>query len=142
MTLEAYFPTLAATGFRVTSSATAGYNCFAWAAGADDVWWEPDPAGDGFWPAGVVRERTLPAVAAAFGTLGYTSCTDGARELGFEKVAVYAMNDRPTHAARQLLDGRWTSKLGALEDIQHELGGLVGQEYGDVALFLRRPLRP
>jgi hypothetical protein len=142
MSLEDYFPALASTGYRVTSPAAAAYNCFAWAVGVDDLWWEPDPGDDGYWPAGVKREQTLPAIAAAFGTLGFLSCSDGALEPGFEKVAIYALGDRPTHAARQKSDGRWTSKLGPLEDIEHELAGLVGQEYGTVALFLRRPVKP
>ena len=37
-----------------------------------------------------------------------------------------------------MADGRWTSKIGPFEDIEHELAGLTGQEYGDVAMYLRR----
>ena len=48
----------------------------------------------------------------------------------------------PTHAARQFPGGRWTSKLGPAEDIEHELEELAGPLYGEVVLILRRPARP
>ena len=46
----------------------------------------------------------------------------------------------PNHAARQLGSGMWTSKIGALADIQHKLQGLTGERYGKVGQVLRRPL--
>jgi hypothetical protein len=142
MSLEAFFPALAATGYRVTSPATPIYNCFAWAASRDDAWWEPNPDGDGYWPPGVLCARTLEAVSAAYATLGYQPCPLSDVEAGFEKIAVYAKNGLPTHAARQMTTGVWSSKLGALEDVEHQLAGLEGEEYGTVALVLRRPTRP
>jgi hypothetical protein len=66
-------------------------------------------------------------------------------EAGFEKIAIYVDGDGvPTHAARQLSDGAWTSKLGEWEDIRHltleamEDDGL-GLGYGKVSLILKRP---
>lgn len=53
----------------------------------------------------------------------------------------------PTHAARQLPSGAWTSKLGEWEDIEHDtLEALEGSEgrgeaYGRVALILKRERR-
>ncbi len=46
----------------------------------------------------------------------------------------------PTHAARQLASGRWTSKLGKAEDIEHDLHDLEGDLYGIVVLLMKRPL--
>lgn len=53
-----------------------------------------------------------------------------------------------SHVARQLPDGRWTSKLGPDEDIEHNdlhaLEGDVGVYplcYGVVIRFMRRPIR-
>ncbi|MBI4658306.1 MAG: hypothetical protein HY735_05550 [Verrucomicrobia bacterium] len=64
-------------------------------------------------------------------------------EPDFEKVVlnVDEQHGRVTHAARQLPDGRWTSKLGPQWDINHLLEGLCGPRpaYGDVAQILRRP---
>ena len=46
----------------------------------------------------------------------------------------------PTHAARQLESGDWTSKLGKSVDIRHStLAALGGEMYGRVAFLLRRP---
>ena len=99
-----------------------------------------------FWPSEVPRENTMAAFAAAFGTLGYTLCDGGSLETGYEKVALYALTVRnesvPTHAARQLPNGWWTSKLGSLEDIEHaSVEDVNGPRYGNPVLFMRRPLQ-
>jgi hypothetical protein len=83
---------------------------------------------------------TLEAFVAAFATLGYTICTNGDLEQRYEKkVAIYAQNGVPTHAAKQLHDGRWKSKLGAWEDIEHSTLKAVEEHiYERAALFMRR----
>ena len=48
----------------------------------------------------------------------------------------------PLHAARHVPSGRWTSKLGELEDIEHALDGLEGTEYCSVVQIMKRPLPP
>ena len=55
-------------------------------------------------------------------------------------MAIFAdSNDIPTHAARQLADGAWTSKLGQAEDIRHiELDHVSGEHYGNPILILQR----
>jgi len=63
-------------------------------------------------------------------------------EDGWEKIAIFADEQgEPLHAARQLPSGRWTSKLGADVDIEHDLAALEGDLYGKVACFLKRRLR-
>ena len=51
----------------------------------------------------------------------YFPTVDESLEPGFEKVALYALGGVPKHAARQLSSGRWSSKLGDLEDVEHTL---------------------
>jgi hypothetical protein len=133
------FPDLARTGYRITSSPDPVYNCIAWAANRTDEWWWPDPGGYDYWPGGVPRQETLDAFIKAFETLGFVVCPDANLEAGWEKVALYALNGIPTHAARQLPGGRWTSKLGPEDDVEHELDGLIGPLYGVVVQLLRRP---
>jgi hypothetical protein len=140
MTLEDFFPQLQTTGYTITSPATPDYNCIAWAAGVTDDWWWPDPMGISAWPAAAPRSETVEAFLAAFESLGYVRCDDALFEPGFEKVALYAVDGVPKHAARQLPSGRWTSKCGELEDIEHALDGLVGTWYGTVVHILKRPL--
>jgi hypothetical protein len=74
--------------------------------------------------------------------LGFSPCEDAGLEVGFEKIALYATSDgEPTHAARQLRNGKWTSKLGRWQDIEHELEGLVGEMYGTVKQILKREIK-
>lgn len=140
MTLKDAFPHLDDSGFTETSPATPEYNCIGWAAGSVDEWWWPDPLGVYYWPDGVLRAETLEAYYQAFESLGYIRCADGQLEAAVEKVALYVLNGKPTHGARQLPDGNWTSKLGKWIDITHTLDGLEGPAYGQVAGFLKRPL--
>jgi hypothetical protein len=139
--IDAIFPGLRTTLFDVTSPATREYNCIAWAAGDAARWWWPDPDPDAavYWPSFVPLEETLNAFVAAFATLGYVPCSGEHVENGFEKVALFVADGAPTHAARQRANGRWTSKLGFQEDIEHDLHALSGDEYGTVALLLKRP---
>lgn len=132
-----YWPRLRDDDFKEASPATSDYNCIAWAAGQTNKWWWPSE--DSYWPLGALRQCTLAAFAQAYALSGYEPCIESGLEPGFEKVALYTDGDEPTHAARQLPDGRWTSKLGRQVDIEHvELGCLEGNYYGRVALILRR----
>jgi hypothetical protein len=143
--LEQLFPGLRATPYLVMSPRTRRYNCIAWAAGDDANWWWPtNGPGDAprFWPAGAPREETLAAFIAAFATLNFTPTDSAVQESGFEKVAVFVdTRGVPTHAARQLPTGLWTSKLGQWEDIEHQLLALEGEIYGRVAVVFKRPNR-
>jgi hypothetical protein len=141
--LERY-PKLEEAGYQTTSPPTAQYNCFAWAAGDADRWWAPYPYPPPYtyWPPVAPRENSLEAYIEAFGSLGYTPCDTAELEAGFEKVAFYGQpGAAPKHAARQLENGRWSSKIGQAEDIEHTLDGLVGSHYGDVVVVLRRARR-
>ena len=82
----------------------------------------------------------LGAYVSAFGTLGYERCADGSLEDGFEKVAIYeSFSGYVVHMARQLPTGRWTSKIGQLEDIEHAgPDELEGREYGRIVQYMRR----
>lgn len=136
--IEQTFPELVAKDWQITSPRSRTYNCIAWAAGDVHRWWWPDAQGLYYWPPNVSRTETIQAFIDAYGQLDYSLCDTGALEGGHEKVAIYARKDRPTHVARQLADGRWTSKLGPNVDIEHGLAGLKGSRYGNVAAVLRR----
>ena len=138
------FPNLNCHNCKVTSPSKKRYNCIAWAANSTTNWWWP--AKFGFWPEGVPRETTVCAFEKAFNTLGYVRCLNGNLEDSYEKIALYAkIKDQltvPTHAARQLKCGRWTSKLGELEDIEHnEVKDLTGPMYGEPVLYMKRKFK-
>jgi hypothetical protein len=134
------FPNLTERDHVVTSTKTVAYNCIAWAAEYTTAWWWPDPHYIYFWPPGVARVVTLEAFIAAYRTMRYRPCESPDFEEGFQRIALYASERGvPTHAARQLFNGHWTSKLGNFEDIEHKtLDCLNGDLYGRPAVFLRR----
>lgn len=140
--LEQAFPRLAGTSYDITSARSQQYNCIAWAAGEDGRWWWPATAPDAYWPDGVPNDVTVDAFIQAYARLGYTRRSDASHEIGLEKIALFATPDgEPTHAARQLENGTWTSKLGPSIDISHSLRGLEGTRYGRVVAVLSRPRR-
>jgi hypothetical protein len=148
---EAYFPNLRRLEYRITSDETPVYNCIAHAAGKEDNWWWPVEVEGVYWPGGLNKQETVEGFILAYQTEGYVICEGRELEAGFQKIAIYVDSlGTPTHAARQLADGSWTSKLGQWEDIQHgTLEALEtdddenhqGLAYGKVALIMRRPTR-
>jgi len=134
------FPNLQLHLSCISSPKTASYNCIAYAASDVNRWWWPDAYGQYYWPERVLRTASLPAFQQAYESLGYQLCGNGRHEANLEKIAVYHLNRAPTHAARQLGDGRWTSKMGQWHDIVHTERCLTGSpEYGDIAFFMSRP---
>jgi hypothetical protein len=81
----------------------------------------------------------LEAFIKLFQSVGYQICENGELETGFQKLALFEKDGKPTHAARQLADGNWTSKLGAHFDVKHTLTAINGGRYGDAILFFKRP---
>ena len=84
----------------------------------------------------------MESLIALFESEGYELWESVDAEPGFQKVAIYADSEGPTHAAVQLPSGEWSSKLGIeWEDVAHESTETVGGRpgYGDVAAVLRRP---
>ena len=82
------FPALQEEGYETTSPATIIYNCVAWAADDNKLWWEPDPIGLCFWPISAPREWTIKAIVAVFAALGYERCEDCNLEQQQEKIAI------------------------------------------------------
>jgi hypothetical protein len=121
------------------SSATRSYNCFAWAAQDNTRCWVPDPWFQYYWPDNVPRTPSIPAFLLAYGTLGYEKCDNGDLEYKVEKIAIYSLQGVPTHVARQLPNGNWTTKFGGFEDVEHiNLDCLTGPKYGETLDFMKR----
>lgn len=138
MSWDEDFPRLNDANHRITSPASAEYNCIAWAAEDQDHWWQPGEYWNvPDWPA---DDFGLGALERAFLALGFTDCGMNADlEAGFVKVALYGGSGMYTHAARQLANGNWTSKLGKGEDIEHDAPeDVAGGLYGEVAEIMKR----
>src|SRR5262245_55040082 len=111
MVSNSIFPNL--RNYQQTSHATPAYNCVAWAAEDTQRFWWPNPSPPYYWPPGMPREATEARFVEVFRTLGYEPCSDGSLEVGWQKVVIYTdVFGAPTHMARQLNTGLWTSKLG------------------------------
>ena len=140
--LDFDFPLLRKEGYEVTSPAERDYNCIAWAFGDKSRWWWPDKYLQYYWPPNVKRDETLESFIEAFKNMGFEICEKAEREEGFEKISIYSKPDHtPTHAARQLENGKWTSKLGQSEDIEHNFDSITGPCYGSVAVIMKRPIQ-
>lgn len=115
------------------------YNCIAFAANETErFWWWPHGQKT-YWPEDIPRKETPNSFLKLFQSLGYTNCNNGSYEIGFEKIAIYAKDKKVTHAARQLPNGKWVSKLGTDIDIEHEtVENLEGPHYGEVVRYLKR----
>ncbi len=101
-----------------------------------------------FWFNNIPSQAILENFILAFGKLGYETCENSELEENFEKVAIYVSTkdeiytpkEMPTHMARQLSNGKWTSKLGQDVDISHDfLQSVEGETYGEVKQILKRP---
>ena len=124
MVNEGQFENLVRVGYELTSEPDETYNCIAYAAGITNEWWDPL----GVWPDGIPNDDTVDTLVMVYGKHGFTICTDGKSEDGFEKIAIYAIEGSFQHAAKLLEDGRWSSKLGPDDDnCPSRIGGPGGQ---------------
>jgi hypothetical protein len=147
---EEEFPNLFPTGYGKSSEEDEFYNCFAFAADKNntEVWWTPVRMGNGFyWPEGLDKKTDINTFIKLYKIEGGFEPDENnstALEGGIEKVALYVDDQNEvTHAARQLEDGSWASKLGDWEDVEHnKLEGLSGDinkpGYGKVVKILKR----
>lgn len=133
--------------FKITSPSNPDYNCIAWAYYYSNRWMWPggveEKVMDGFhyWPDGIADSTDVSAFIEAFNKKGFVICDNDSFEEGFRKIALYVNKGTTecTHAARQLNNGKWTSKLGSFHDIQHGTPySLEGDKYGVVYCIMKR----
>lgn len=72
----------------------------------------------------------------------YSECCNGQPEDGFDKIAIFGQPpDQPEHVVWLSIknDWKWSSKLGALEDVRHNiLDGAKGNHQSQVLVFMKR----
>jgi hypothetical protein len=126
----------------ITSPQTWDYNCIAWAFGDNTKWYWPTDHPSFFWPPNIRRQLDIQSFIELYQLVGYQICNNSNVEIGFEKIAVFAFpNGEPTHAAKQLLNGNWTSKMGSWHDVEHTLNSLSNSPgYGNPVVFMSRPI--
>ena len=147
------FPLIEQEGYEITSKKDDTFNCISWAI--DDIdyrWWPKTPPELlGYrWRNDAPNEPTLAAFIKLFTLFGYasTELNDIGLEEGIEKVAIYGRDDVPEHAAWQLPNGKWSSKIGRNKDVSHSTlmaltdGPNRKSIYGIVLAVLRRERLP
>ena len=133
------FPNSRIDPFLVTSPQTSSYKCIAWAFGDNSRWYWPDSSNIYFWPNDIPRQETLDSFIKLFESVGYIPTDNGDLEVGFDKIAIYGDSfSNPTHAARQLQNGFWTSKLGRNFDVTHTIFSMSDGSYGNVLVYMKR----
>lgn len=130
--------------WKIKSPVDGTYNCIAFAAIREDIWWWPEQQDfDGVeWPFSLPGNRHLTTFQELFRNLKYEVCDSAQFEKGYQKIAIYTEIgniERCTHAARQKNNGIWISKLGPNWDIEHATPySIEGNEYGQVACIMKR----
>ncbi len=133
-TSTTFYPTSSATPYELKKPKP--YNCIAHALEVKDgCYWPQD---DAKWFDGIPRDGTLDSITEAFSRQGYALCNDGNLKRGIQKIAIYMGPDGPTHVARQLASGQWTSKIGVNIDARHTLADLRSPLYGKASIFMAR----
>jgi hypothetical protein len=145
--LKRDFPNLSYTNSNKTSEATDTYNCLAWAIGINNKYLWPNSI---YWPNddlnGPPNKITFKTYFEKY--LKYFEVTNKDHVSyktvipGYQKIAIYIDNDNlPSHFARQLPNGMWTSKLGDNIDITHNtLEVLEGPVYGKVGIIMAKKI--
>ena len=133
--------------FKLTSPLNYCYNCIAWAYNYNDRWmWPPNGLPTGYldavkyWPNENSSDDVSEFIKAFKEGKGYELCETADFEKGFQKIALYVKKGttKCTHAARQLISGYWTSKLGPAQDIQHGSPFTIeGELYGVVYCIMK-----
>lgn len=144
--LEAYqrikriCPRVSADNCAITSRASKAYNCVAWVLADEKRWYEPTVSGQYYWPSEGASNYSLESYAEMFVGQGFVACETPLPENGFQKIALYGKRSEFSHVALQMPSGRWSSKLGGWEDVEHDtLEVLSGPIYGKPKLFMKRP---
>lgn len=136
--IERLFPSLAASGYEKSSEYDPSYNCIAFSVHDKGQWWQKLPVRGYYWP--LERDDRIEDWIRALKLNNFAVTNNSDLEQGIEKIAIYVGADgSPTHVARQLATGSWTSKIGKYEDIVHlHTAALEGNEYGEVQVFMKR----
>lgn len=137
--IAVWFPNAAASPnlLSISSPRTWKYNCVAWAIGIETEWFEPSPAG--VWPI-AQNGISIADYVAFFAHHGFAQCADGKLVKGLDKIVLYAdAKGDFLHVAKQLVSGKWSSKLGPESDVKHATPDLlVGSYYGNPVTYMSR----
>ncbi len=138
------FPNIPTKDIKIDGDEDSSYNCIGWAFGDNSRWWWP--GGGVYWP-----NSDSPTIHAFDSLLKDTAhgieTSDQKHEDGFVKLALFSRDPEPrsesypTHLARQLEDGEWSSKTGFSYLIRHghDVRAMNGGDYGNLVKIYKVP---
>lgn len=135
------FPKLSSDiNFKIKSPFDQKYNCIAYACNKNDRFWWPQDNIDGVeWPYGLPLNTSIGNFIKLFEKHEYVVCDTHELENDFQKIALYELKGECKHAALQIFNGLWKSKMGMLEDIEHsDPFSIEGPSYGIAKVFMKR----
>lgn len=133
------FPKLREPGyFQQNSNPDPKYNCIAWALWIGDLFVASDNVPWHWWPDGIDRDFSEDALIECFKFFGFEETDDNAIEQSYDKVALYSLNGKWTHAARVIENDNYHSKFGYNVDGFHKSGDILSSKYGTVYKFMKR----
>jgi hypothetical protein len=124
----------------ITSLETGQYNCISWALGITDfpIW--PIDEKPYNWPSNLPLIESMENFITFFKMHGFEYCENEKPKKDFELIAIFEKDGLPTHTCRLLKNGYWTSKIGILEDVQHNLFAISGGIYGEPSVFMKKKI--
>jgi len=106
--------------WKVTGEAIEAYNCIGWSLCSENFGW-------------VNPKETLAEQDAFYASHGFAPSGTCEPECKKRKVAVYCVDGKPAHGAKEVADGGWyESKRGGNIRIIHRREELEGGTYGNV----------
>ena len=135
--LNLKFPKLKNEDYNIVGDYSDKYNCIAYAAGDTNRSWSITQ-GNYYWPDYATRTRSIESLKQVFVGIGYEQCNDNKIENGYKKIALYESEEGWTHAAIQMPNGYWRSKLGDGPIIEHKNPqSLSNKEYGKPTIYMK-----
>jgi hypothetical protein len=110
---------------QTTSGQSGLYNCIAHSVQMVLTYIWPDEDEEYSWPPNLDRNDHIDTFVKFYRACGFEPCSDASLEQAYEKVILYGVDKTVLHAARQLPDGSWTSKVGDLTDVMHVTPNVV-----------------
>ena len=131
------FPNLSGEDFEILAQPSRRYNCIPYAAvDTTQLWW---PNGISYWPPWATVDNKIESLKELFAGLEYEQCQYSNAESGYQKVALYEIQGKFQHAALQMPNRPWRSKMGQGPVIEHRSPeSLSGEKYGHPVVYMRR----
>lgn len=141
---------------KIKSPITPKYNCVAYSLNREDIWYESidnDDIRNGLcvllqrsiiWPEALSKGILINNYLELYKLNGFEKVNDLdiSVEVGYVKIAIYGNTEQVfTHVCRQMEDGKWVSKLGSFQDVEHDdLEVLEGSHYGKVMVVMKKKI--